>query len=869
MRHRFLSFAFMLVLACCLVGCGQTHQPPQQQFEAELLPPLPAEVSSPFFGVHNGAAVVADGDEAWALPLSDLPSWQAKQKDAPDFNPASLWHHYAALRLPRSHGASASGDEGIVCIGGIEDDKPTAAATLLYYNSRNQTLGNRDLPDLPATLADGNAASNGPSVYVTNGQDAWSLDLTDRDATWKPLNPMPELTSPVMAVLQGKLYLFGLSETGPKAFRYEEPSEDELDQLIQTEDALPDAIADTDVTEPSTTEQDTESTADQTDQPEQPAKDTRIWHELASPPGWLTNPQAQPYHLGHIFIFGGVDVGGGDVRQALIYHAITDTWITVKRIEEADNLSADELTGDAFIFGNGRAMCIKPSQLETNYGWLDNAVVAVYLLGMIGVGWYFTKRENSANDFFRGGQRIPWWAAGMSLFATGASAISLAGMPGMGFGTDWTYFSISIYSALCLPIGIFIMAPLVRRLNIATANEYLERRFGVTSRLFASTIFMFTQIAARIASVMLLSAIALEAITDMDIITAIIVMGVVTTIYTYLGGLEAVIWTDTIQGFVMVSTVVGCLILALFKLDMPFADMWTQTQAYHKFHMFDFNVGIVKPTAYIFFINVFFTTCAGISDQNFVQRVQSTPDLKQTKMAVATQMAVAVPINVLLFSLGTALWLFYRAHPASLSPTILNNDGIFPFFAAQQLPIGVSGIVVAALLAATMSTVSSSICAVSDLGTNDFYKRFKPGASDHQCLILGRVLTAVVGIAGTACAILMSQIQNVKSVWDLAIMVTGLISSSVLGLFLLGLITRKSHELGALFGAAVAMIVIVILRTYYQDQVTFWLYIAIGPIVTILVGSLASLVLPGKPRETRGLTLFSLRQPNSTPGEAT
>ena len=386
---------------------------------------------------------------------------------------------------------------------------------------------------------------------------------------------------------------------------------------------------------------------------------------------------------------------------------------------------------------------------------------------------------------------------------------------------------------------------------------------GVTSRLFASVIFMFTQIAARIASVMLLSAIALEAITDMNIMTAIIIMGVVTTVYTYLGGLEAVIWTDTVQGFVMVGTVVGCLLLALLRLDQPPGELWAQVTEYDKNHMFDWSTSIVGPTTFIFFVHTLFLTFGGISDQNFVQRVQSTPDLKQTKLAVATQMAVAVPINVLLFSLGTVLWLFYRSRPEELSPTIVNNDGVFPFFAAQQLPIGVSGIVVAALLAATMSTVSSSICAVSDLGTNDFYRRFKKNATDHQCLVLGRILTGVVGLAGTLAAIVLAGIDDVKSVWDLAIMVTGLISSSVLGLFMLGLLTRRAHEVGALIGAAAGMSVIVWLKN--TSPITFWLYIVIGPLVTIFVGYTASLVIPGRARQTRGLTLYSMRHAGPLP----
>ena len=163
----------------------------------------------------------------------------------------------------------------------------------------------------------------------------------------------------------------------------------------------------------------------------------------------------------------------------------------------------------------------------------------------------------------------------------------------------------------------------------------------------------------------------------------------------------------------------------------------------------------------------------------------------------------------------------------------------------RWLRVGLALAVVAALLAATMSTVSSSICAVSDLGTNDFYRRFKANATDHQCLILGRILTAVVGAAGTAAAVILAQIDDVKSVWDLAIMVTGLISSSVIGLFLLGLVTRKTHEAGALVGAAAGMATIILMKFYCP--ITFWLYIVIGPLVTICIGVAASLILPGTP----------------------
>lgn len=795
--------AWRWIIAFAVMGLGilPGHaRAATEVFETGALPELPHTA--------RHAVVGAQGETLLALIPTDAetPEGSTDVYRLDEGNDA--WELVGQVDGFDSPGTAVSTPNGVVLIGGMLDGRPVDDVTRLRWDADSQQFKTTSLPQAPVSLDRAAASAIGSTLYLTDGQAVWSL--AEGDEAWQPLpaQAIPAVERPTLINLQGKLYLIGAASIGNVAFRFDPKSE--------------------------------------------------TWAPLTGPEQWPGRPAGVAFGLSHILIFAQPrDATPG---EAFAYHAITDKWISFGSLAHplGETPAAARLADHAIVLGEHDVMLIRPVQLKTNYGWIDNTVVAGYLLGMVGIGWYFTKRENSSNDFFRGGQRIPWWAAGMSLFATGASAISLAGMPGMGFGTDWTYFVISICSAICLPIGIFIMAPLVRRLQISTANEYLERRFGLTSRLFASVIFMFTQVAARIASVMLLSAIALEAITDMDIMTAIIIMGVVTTIYTYLGGLEAVIWTDTVQGFVMVATVVGCLLLAIFKLDMPFGEMWSQAQSYEKFHMFDFSNSLIGPTTYIFFVHTLFLTFGGISDQNFVQRVQSTPDLRQTKMAVATQMAVAVPINVLLFSLGTALWLFYRTHPDLLSPTIVNNDGVFPFFAAQQLPVGVSGIVVAALLAATMSTVSSSICAVSDLGTNDFYKRFKHDATDHQCLILGRILTAVVGISGTLAAIMLASIENVKSVWDLAIMVTGLISSSVIGLFMLGLVTRKTHEAGALVGAAAGMTTIILMRMYCP--ITFWLYIVIGPIVTIVVGSTASLLLPGKPRRTEGLTIYSLNR---------
>jgi Na+/proline symporter len=284
-----------------------------------------------------------------------------------------------------------------------------------------------------------------------------------------------------------------------------------------------------------------------------------------------------------------------------------------------------------------------------------------------------------------------------------------------------------------------------------------------------------------------------------------------------------------------------------------------------RLHVIDLSLDITYPVFWVFLVSSIIGTLSGIGDQNFVQRVQCTPSLKQTRLAVATQIGVAVPINILLFSLGTALYLFYRDQPHLLNPA-MQTDSIYPFFVAQQLPVGVSGLVIAALLAATMSTVSSSICAVANLGVEDFYRRFKRVTTDHSCFITGKVLTALLGLFGTGAALWLSQ-SSLPSVWDIATLYIGFISNGVLGLFALGLLTKRANQVGALVGVSCGMIMVIYLR--YYTPVSFFLYPLFGSAVTFVVGYTVSLLAPGRPRELEGLTIYSLKGLNrAEPAEA-
>lgn len=778
-----------------------------QDIAIEQRPPLPVKLSHAFEAKIDDSIVIAGGVLSNGSTSSTVYLLS---------NDSSEWKSIGELAAARSHGATAVNGNNLIIIGGIIDGASTATVSNLQIDKANQ-LTITTLPELPQALVESAATVHGDTLYVAGGStDAppkeaskifLSLDLSKGDATWKTEDAWngPARYGASLFHSVESLYLMG-------------------------------GIASDGSTTPS--------------ESHHPIYGWRLG--VSDPPQGVITSLAKVGDS-HLAVLAK---DSNNAYFVNLYHTISDTWVSLDR-------KFGTLPQNPRILGNGPHIAIVSdsatqgilfSNPKTNYGWWDHLAVAAYFGIMIYVGFYFTKKKSSTKDYFRGGQTIPWWATGMSLFATGASALSLLAMPGKSFSTNWTFFAISIYSVLALPLSMFLLAPLVRKLNFGTAFEYLEHRFGIVVRMFGSAIFVIQQILGRMGPVMLLPSIAMAAITGIDIKTCIIAMGIVTTLYTFLGGLAAVIWTDTIQGLVMIAAVFGCLVLVYFRIDMPSAEIWSTLGDQDKLHVFDWGWEFTESNVATMFIGIIAITLFGIGDQNYVQRVQCTRTLSDAKKAIATQIAVAVPINVLLFALGTALFLFYKQQPADLNP-IMSSDGIFPFFAAQQLPPGVSGLVVAALLAATMSTISSGICSVSNLGVDDFYKRFNRNASDDKAVIIGRILTVLVGSLGIAAAIFLSEFKT-PSIWDLALLVINFITSTTLGIFALGLFTTKANQTGVLAG-----IVAGLFSTYWiqnNTELSYWLYPITGSIATFAVGYAMSLATGGNKKDIDGLTLYTL-----------
>ena len=677
-----------------------------------------------------------------------------------------------------------------------------------FDGNRVQRIENGEvdgLPDMANDSVASSAAVVGDRLYAIVGGQLMQLPFRDAGKGWELIGELPAGLQPQAGLvgLQGRLYLYGMGEGGSAAY-YLEPS-------------------------------------------------LNTWKSLSTAPYDLRNYTAISCGNDHLLFFSVQSAQS----EMLAYHRTTDTWFQIGRLPQPMQVYLAGSEGTQFILYGAESVLRGEAVLRpTKYGWVDHAVVAILILLLVVVGLRFSNKGDSSGDYFRGGQRIPWWAAGLSLFATGASAISLMAMPGKAFAENWIYMSISFFIVIVqIPLFLLVYIPVARRLKIATANEYLERRFGLPVRMVGFVCFSLNQMLGRMASILLLPALAISAIFGMPMEWSILIMGVATTLFVTMGGLEAVIWTDVLQAIIMLLAVLVCAAYAYFAIDMSGQTAMDLLSNLNKLQLFDWSFNWQGPVVLVLALNSFVAVLSMIGDQNFIQRVQCTEDENESRKAVYTQLAVAVPMNFVLFALGTLLFLFYVTRADTLSPA-LKPDSVFPFFAAENLPVGFAGFVVVALLAATISTVSSAMNSVANLGVEDVYRRFVRGATDAKCVKLGRYLTFGLGLFGTGAALLLANMSSLQSIWDLFIMITGMVLAPITGIFVLGIFTRRANNFGVLTGTLAS-----IMANYYAKfhmEVHALVYMVIGVFACIIVGYIASYCAPKPKVDLNGLTVFSL-----------
>lgn len=486
----------------------------------------------------------------------------------------------------------------------------------------------------------------------------------------------------------------------------------------------------------------------------------------------------------------------------------------------------------------------------------DWVVIAVYLAGMSGIGLYFYLREkrDSTADFFVGARTIPFWAAGISLYATNTSSISYIAIPAKSFATNWQYLTNNLVAVTGLTFVAVFIVPLLRRLDLMSVFHYLEIRFHPAIRSLTSALCIAMQLGGRMSVVLFLPSLAISTITGLNVVWSILIMGGITILYTALGGMKAVIWTDVVQIFVMFGGALFAIGFIVFKLDGGFGEFFTRAAAENKMKLFDWSFDLTKATVWGFiFLVIFDVVLTFPKDQVLMQRVLSTRSSREAGRSVWTFAAIMVPGGFLFYLIGTALYIFYKTHPERMNP-LLTTDATFPLFIAAELPIGITGLIIAGIFAASMSTLSSIMNSVATLASVDFYERFGRKADKAASVRFAEWMTVAAGLVGMGLALTLSR-YDINSLFDLSIELSGLLGGGFAGAYTLGMFTRRANWQGVAIGIATS--ITLTLTAWSQNLVHPYFYLAISILICIVVGYAASFLFPPPPAQTlRGLTIL-------------
>ena len=437
---------------------------------------------------------------------------------------------------------------------------------------------------------------------------------------------------------------------------------------------------------------------------------------------------------------------------------------------------------------------------------------------------------------------MPWWAVGISIFGTSLSAITYLSIPATAFSSNWQTLTYNLTILGIAPIVVTFFVPYYLQSRITTAYEYLHNRFGPLLRIYGSLVFMLFQF-GRVAIVLCLPASALSTTTGLEIEVCILLMGVLAIIYTVLGGIEAVIWSDVLQAAVLsIGALIAVSILAL-NIDGGIPAAIAAGAEVDKLHAFDWTLEVLPSALWVLVIGGMFTNLyPSVADQTVVQRYLSTASAKDAKRAVWTNALLALPVSFLFFGLGTALWAFYQQHPEQMEP-ITQNDAILPLFIAQHFPTGLAGLIIAGVFAASMSSLDSSMNSFSTVIVNDYYRPLRPNATDKQALLVARIMTFAFGAVGTVCALYIAA-KNDATLFQQFIGLLGLVGGGLVGLVALGMWTERAHGRGALCGVISSGITVWYVSTY--TALPSMLHALVGVSTCFTVGYIASRAIPAK-----------------------
>ena len=506
--------------------------------------------------------------------------------------------------------------------------------------------------------------------------------------------------------------------------------------------------------------------------------------------------------------------------------------------------------------------------------FFDLFIIAIYMLAMVLTGLWFSRKSKNAEQFTKASGNIPGWAIGLSIYATFLSSNTFLGVPGKSFGSNWNAFVFSLSMPLAAWVSAKYFIPFYRQSGEISAYTHLEHRFGAWARTYAVICFLLTQL-ARMGSVFFGIALSLQALTGFSMATIMIAMGVIIIIYTVLGGIEAVIWTEVVQAVIKTLGAVLILYLIISKMPGGVQHIIEIGQNDHKFSLGSLNLDFTSSTFWVILLYGFFINLTNFGiDQTYVQRYHATTSQKAAAKSLWLCVKLYIPASLLFFIIGSCLYAYYQVHPeladglklkaaaerlssgattqqiADLAATLKPSDygdKVMPHFMVTSIPTGLVGLIVSAILSAAMSTISSGMNASATVFTEDIYKRYiNKNITDKQTLRLLYISTFVFGVLGIVTGIAMIGVKSILDIWW---QLSGILATGMLGLFLLGIISKRTKNVEAFIATIIGILVILWMTfpmiipeqyAYLRSPLNTNMIIVIGTLAIFFAGVLIS-----------------------------
>ena len=480
--------------------------------------------------------------------------------------------------------------------------------------------------------------------------------------------------------------------------------------------------------------------------------------------------------------------------------------------------------------------------MQGNLGMIDIGILLAYCVVVVGMGIYYERKSRTAEQFMVAGRTIPTWAAGLAVMSTYTSSISYIATPGKAFDTNWHPF---IFSLCIFPVTWVVCkyaVPYYRKTQLISVYSFLEDRLGAWGRAYAALAFVLYMI-GRVAVILYLVGLLLSAFVPWGIGTVIIIMGIIIIAYTLLGGMEAVIWTDVLQSVIMTVGIVCCAVsLSISIFSGPNYLIHSALEA-DKFSLGSWDLSLSSRTVWVMIIYGITENLRNLlADQNYVQKYGSVSTERKAKRSIWIAMLIYIPLTAIFLYIGTALFAFYSPGGTKLAEGITKGDQIFPYFIATEVPTGLKGLIIAAIIAAAMSTVDSALNCSATVMLLDFYKRYlNPNAGERASVLFLRLSTGVWGLLGIGAALLMIRAKSALDVWW---EISGIFGGGILGLFILALLKIRLRLWQGLVSIGVS-IAVISWATFARDLPASWKWAqcSLEGIIVGAVGTTAMMVI--------------------------